>query len=150
MSDSHNAEVEVIDLTELTGSSEEEDGVHDDSSSSSSSSDSDVEEIVLDRQSRALLHSAVASASENRLRRVLVDIIERVPEAEKLALNALVTRKRKTSGLASRWETCERCEEEFDSSARRSAKECTYHSGMLILFTPPCPPEVGVPRRSRS
>lgn len=145
-----SSEPEVIDLTGLSDSSDdeeendaerEEDGPgerndpdaddDDDESSSQRSFDSSSSnvEITLDETSRARLHDAISTVSEERLRRIVHTLANTVPAAEEALILELITLKRKTQDVVSRWEICGNCDQEFDVSARREEEECLFHPG---------------------
>lgn len=126
-----SSEPEIIDLTGLSESSDEggEDGDEEDSQSSSGSSSSGVE-ISLDDTSRARLHEAISTVSEDRLRRIIDTLVDTMPAVEEVMTRELITLKRKTLDIVSRWATCSNCEEEFDVGAEREHDECSFHPGM--------------------
>jgi len=126
---------EVIDLTGLSDSSEEEEeenesGDEEESGGRSSSEDEDVE-VPVDGISRARLHEAIARVSEERLRQILVHLVDTFPAVEDVLTRELVTLKRKTQDVVPRWETCSNCDEEFDMGTRREEEECSFHPGEL-------------------
>ncbi|KAF8071642.1 hypothetical protein FPV67DRAFT_1577635, partial [Lyophyllum atratum] len=128
---------EVIDLTGLSDSSDEEEDEDEsgeeegsESSSSSQGEDSDVE-VPVDGTSRARLHEAIATVGEERLRRILAHLVDSYPAVEDALTRELVTLKRKTQDVVSRWDMCSNCDEEFDTGTRREEEECTFHPGEL-------------------
>ena len=105
---------EIIDLT-LDDSSdelEEEPGVH------------------VDYVPRTLLHDAIDTVPESRLRQIIKNLVDEDPAVERAVLEELVTVKKRTREIISRWEICANCEEEFDVSEPRDDEECTYHTGI--------------------
>ncbi|KAG6817277.1 hypothetical protein H0H87_010939 [Tephrocybe sp. NHM501043] len=125
-------EPEVIDLTGLSESESEEEELEDvDDEGSEQISSEDDAEIPLDATSRARLLDAIENMSESRLRRVLNDLIDAMPLVEETLIGQLLTLKRKTHDIISRWETCCNCDEEFDMTARRENEECSFHPGEL-------------------
>ncbi|KAG6864767.1 hypothetical protein C0991_007261 [Blastosporella zonata] len=126
-------EPEVIDLTGLSESeSEEEEEELEDQLSEQSSSDDDGE-VPLDATSRARLHEAIENLSEGRLRRVLNDLVDSIPVVEETLIGQLLTLKRKTHDIVSRYETCCNCDEEFDMTSHRKEGECSFHPGEIEL-----------------
>jgi hypothetical protein len=133
---------EVIDLTGLTESSEEDDEEDDGSESSSSQGgsdddgDDDEEEVTINELSRARLHDAILTVSESRLRQVLRNLVETIPAVEVALTSELVTLKRKTRDIVSRWEACTNCDQEFDVHEERENEECIFHPGTSFLKRP--------------
>lgn len=122
---------EVIDLTGLSESSEgsdEEDGSSENSSSQGSSND-DEEELAINELSRVQLHDAISTVNESRLRQILSNLVETIPAVEVALTTELVTRKRKTREIVSRWETCANCDQDFDVNEEREDEECIFHPG---------------------
>lgn len=130
-------EIEVIDLTELTESSEDENGSDSGGSSAygtrSLSGEESVVEIPIDDVSRAQLHAAISTVSEVRLRQVLAGLINTTPAVEEALMREFVTVKRKTRDVVPRWETCLNCDEEYDVDEERTETECVFHPGKLGL-----------------
>ncbi|KAG6906175.1 hypothetical protein DXG01_015438 [Tephrocybe rancida] len=116
-------ESEVIDLTGLSESEseEEEEEEHYDESGEQSSSDDDAE-VPVDADSRLQLYEAIENLGEDRLKRVLIDLVS-IPVVEERLTRQLLTLKRKMHDVVSRWETCGNCGEEFDMASRRESDE---------------------------
>jgi hypothetical protein len=137
------SDVEVIDLTGLSDSSESEGGDvdheddgsdhegQDDEGDSGSEHDSESSEIeiTLNAETRAQLQTAIATVSETRLRRVLKALVETEVMVEALLTRELVTLKRGTQDIVPRWESCANCNEEFDVNTLREQTECIFHPG---------------------
>lgn len=137
------SDVEVIDLTGLSDSSESEEGdvnheeagtddeEQDEEGDSSSEHDSESSEIeiTLNAETRAQLQTAIATVSETRLRRVLKALVETEVMVEALLTRELVTLKRGTQDIVPRWESCANCDEEFDVNTLREQNECIFHPG---------------------
>jgi hypothetical protein len=113
---------EVIDLTELTESSEGEGG--------SETSDDD-EDLPLNEVSRAQLHYAISTVSERRLREVVAELVDNIPALEHAMTKEFVTLKRGTQEVVLRWESCVNCDEQFDVNTVRHDDECSFHPGRL-------------------
>ncbi|PPQ88473.1 hypothetical protein CVT25_011919 [Psilocybe cyanescens] len=140
MSEIANNEVEVIDLTGLSDSSESEDndGMEGDTgeeggSDSESGSDASEIEITLNAETRAQLQTAIATVSETRLRQLLKFLVESDVMMEATLTRELVTLKRETQEVVPRWETCVNCDDEFDTNTLREEAECVFHPGELIV-----------------
>ncbi|KAG6860745.1 hypothetical protein C0995_008010 [Termitomyces sp. Mi166 len=125
-------EPEIIDLTGLSESeSEEEDEELDSEESSEECSSDDISEVPVSATSREQLLDAIGELGEDRLRRVLSDLVDTIPEVEERLTRQLLTLKRKTQDVIYRWETCINCNEEFDMTTRREEEECSFHPGEL-------------------
>ena len=110
---------EVIDLTLLEDSSDEEEpAIYVD--------DVDV--------SRAQLHFAIDTVPESRLRLVMKQLVDEDSAFAHAVLRELVTVKKRTREVMSRWEICTNCEEEFDVSVARDDEECSYHTGFCLYI----------------
>ena len=129
------SEAEVIDLTGLTDSSDSssEDGreveMGGEEGGSEHGSDASEIEIVLNEETRSQLQSAISTVSETRLRQLLKILVETDITVEAALTRELVTLKRGTQRIVSRWETCGNCEEEFDTNTIREDTECNFHPG---------------------
>ncbi|KAG7444752.1 uncharacterized protein BT62DRAFT_981521 [Guyanagaster necrorhizus] len=128
--------VEVIDLTELTDSSddgEDLDADQDDSQSSSEDEDGSSEggEVAIDATSRAALHQAISSVSERQLRQVIANLVDTVPAVERAMTRELVSFHLRSREAAPRWETCGNCGEEYDLEVKREPNECNFHPGEI-------------------
>ncbi|KAG5644658.1 hypothetical protein DXG03_008040 [Asterophora parasitica] len=149
-------EPDIIDLTGLSDSSEEEEGDRDEEdedelgdedesgdedgsesstadehigdASESSTTDEHIQ-VPVDNSTRAQLREVIASVNEERLRQVLTRLVDTVPAVENALLRELVTLKRKSQSVISRWEICSNCEEEFDMETEREEEECSFHPG---------------------
>ncbi|KAJ8468532.1 hypothetical protein ONZ45_g17208 [Pleurotus djamor] len=119
---------EVIDLT--LSDSEDDDEVSD-SATSATESELEDEEGVIDEETRKQLHVAIACTPEARLREVVALLVDSSPDIEKAAAKHLVTRKRVPLKVIPRYEICDNCDEEFDTSERREDDECCFHPGEL-------------------
>lgn len=119
----------MIDLTQLTESSEE-DNDDDENSSRSSDSESSYEEILLDEVTRAQLHTAIDTVTERRLRDILRGLADTIPSVEMALVKELVTVERQTRDVIPRWETCVCCDEEFEVNMQREDGECVFHPGV--------------------
>jgi hypothetical protein len=107
---------EVIDLT-LDDSSDEE----------------GVPTFYVEDVSRTQLHDAIDNVSESRLRQVMKNLVDEDPAIGAAVLDELMTVRKRTREVVSRWETCANCEEEFDVSTAREDEECTYHTGICFF-----------------
>ncbi|KAG6829994.1 hypothetical protein H0H92_002684 [Tricholoma furcatifolium] len=124
---------EVIDLTGLTDSeSEEEEEEEEDAEEeeheeeeSVQGSSEDEGEVVLNETTRERLQEAIGKLGQDRMRRVLTDLVDSIPEVEETLIRQLLTLKRKTRDIVCRWERCSNCNEEFDVAAHREEDECT-------------------------
>ncbi|KAG5353037.1 hypothetical protein C0989_011005 [Termitomyces sp. Mn162] len=126
-------EPEIIDLTCLSESESEEEDEEDldsEQASDESSLDDDIAEVPLNATSRKRLRDAIGELGEDRLRRILSDLVDTIPEVEETLTSQLLTLKRKTRDVIYRWETCTNCDEEFDTASRREEEECSFHPGM--------------------
>ncbi|KAK0494021.1 hypothetical protein EDD18DRAFT_1177119 [Armillaria luteobubalina] len=104
--------VEVIDLTELTDSSDDDEdlGATQDETQSSSedeSGSSEGSEVAVDATSRAALHQAIASIPETHLRQVISNLVDSVPAVEQAMTRELVSFDPRTRAVTPRWEICE-------------------------------------------
>ncbi|RDB26004.1 hypothetical protein Hypma_006398 [Hypsizygus marmoreus] len=133
-------DVEVIDLTGLSDSSEEEEDQdeegenEDEERSEGDGSDTGLSsevEVLVNETSRARLHDAIATVSEERLRRLVSSMVDVIPDVEEMLTRELITLKRKTRDMVPRWEMCCQCDEEFDMAERREDEECAFHPGEL-------------------
>ena len=150
--------IEVIDLTGLSDSSSSDLGDGDrhrdrsDEDEDDRSSTSSGFEITLDETTRARLHDAISTVSEERLRGVVHALANTVPAAEEALIRELITLKRKVRDedgdeenpngngvpaavVVPRWETCGNCGEEFDVGDVKRDEECVFHPGAYILVT---------------
>ncbi|KAK0470257.1 uncharacterized protein EV420DRAFT_1663740 [Desarmillaria tabescens] len=128
--------VEVIDLTELTDSSDDEEDLdtsQDETQSSSEDEGSSSEggEVAVDATSRAALHHAIASISESHLRQVIANLVDNVPAVERAMARELVSFDPRSRSAAPRWETCGNCGEEYDLEVDREPNECKFHPGEI-------------------
>jgi hypothetical protein len=112
---------EVIDLTALTESSEDEDA--------SESSSDDGGHLPVNDVSRVQLHSAISTVSEARLREVVAELVDKIPAVEHAMTREFVTLKRRTREIIPRWESCINCDEEFEVNATGDDDECCFHPG---------------------
>ncbi|KAG6895968.1 hypothetical protein C0992_011222 [Termitomyces sp. T32_za158] len=125
-------EPEIIDLTGLSESdSEEEDEEHDSEETSEESTDDDIREVPVNTTSREQLCDAIRELGQDRLRRVLISLVDEIPEVEETLTKQLLTLKRKSQDIIYRWETCINCDQEFDMATRREEEECSFHPGEL-------------------
>jgi hypothetical protein len=118
---------EVIDLTLSDGSSEggSERTEESDEESTSDSEHSD-DDVVVDANTRVEVRNVVATLPEDRLREIMLHLIERVPAVEYAMTREFVTRKRKKELIP-----CANCDEEYDEYSSRQAGECMIHPGMV-------------------
>ena len=128
------SEVEVIDLTGLTDSSDSssvdgKEGMNGEEGGSEDGSDASEIEITLNEETRSQLQSAITTVSETRLRQLLKFLVETDIPVEAALTRELVTLKRETQKVVSRWETCGSCDEEFDTNTIRENTECNFHPG---------------------
>ncbi|KAH9481783.1 hypothetical protein JR316_0006310 [Psilocybe cubensis] len=140
MSEIANNEVEVIDLTGLSDSSESDRGddieggvTEKEESDTESSSDASEIEITLNEETRAQLQTAIATVSERRLRQLLKLLVESDVMIEATLTRELVTLRRGTQDVVPRWETCAHCDAEFDINTLREDGECVFHPGELVV-----------------
>lgn len=122
------SEIEIIDLTDLTESSS---GQEDDDDDVSFSGDSEDEIVIVDAMTRAQLHAAISTVSEQRLRQVVADMMNKIPAVESALAKEFLTLKRKSQVMGQRWERCAHCDEEFDVSTDRETDECIFHPGAI-------------------
>lgn len=128
-------EVEVIDLTDLTESSDQDsDDEGQDSNSEDSASEASDEDIPLNATSRAQLRVAISTVSEVRLREILGYLVDTNPAVEEALTRQLVARRRDAQAVAPRWDTCDNCDEEYDASLDRKDDECVFHPGLQFRF----------------
>jgi predicted Zn-ribbon and HTH transcriptional regulator len=126
---------EVIDLTELTDSSDSssedgrEVGMNGEEDGSEDGSDVSEIEITLDEETRSQLQSAISTVSETRLRQLLKFLVETDKTIEMALTRELITLKRETQKIVPRWETCRNCDKEFDTNTIREDTECNFHPG---------------------
>jgi hypothetical protein len=131
---------DIIDLTNLPSSSEHGEGSETELSDSLSQ-DEDVSvysdglvgpgEELLDAQALVRLREAIQLVSENKLRSIVLDLVENVPEARQvLSRELLVIQHRE---YMPRWESCRKCGEDFDVNAKHEDTECEFHPGMSTL-----------------
>jgi hypothetical protein len=126
---------EVIDLTELSSDSEEDEDDHSGTEDASEVvSDGEEVELIIDQHARAQLQRAILNASESRLRDLLSGLVNTMPAAERAVMAELLTVHRGTREIMPRWETCAVCSEEFDVNAQLEDGECEFHPGMVALF----------------
>ncbi|KAG6846239.1 hypothetical protein H0H93_015113, partial [Arthromyces matolae] len=137
-------EPEIIDLTNLSesdsegeGDSEEDEIDSEEKSDQGGSDHSDLEdvEVTINATSRERLQDAIGLLGEERLKRVLLDLVGSIPAVEESLTRQLLTLKRKTNDLIARWEKCTNCEDEFDMASRREQDECSFHPGTSGLLT---------------
>lgn len=126
--------VEVIDLTELTDSSDDDEdlGATQDETQSSSedeSGSSEGSEVAVDATSRAALHQAIASIPETHLRQVISNLVDSVPAVEQAMTRELVSFDPRTRAVTPRWEICDSCGEKYDLEVNRESNECKFHPG---------------------
>ena len=132
------SKTEVIDLTGLTDSSDSnsEDGreVELDGKEGGSEDGSDASEIeiTLNEETRSQVQSAISTVSESRLRQLLKILVETDITVEAALTRELVTLKRGTQKIVPRWETCGKCDEEFDTNTIREVTECEFHPGQHV------------------
>lgn len=135
-------DVEVIDLTGLTDSSESDDERDIDEDAEGSGSDDGSEgseiEITLNADTRAQLQTAIATVSETRLRHLLRCLVETEVHVEALLTRELITLQRGTQDVVPRWEACLNCDQEFDINTIREETECVFHPGEYFHFNFPC------------
>jgi hypothetical protein len=131
-------DVEVIDLTGLSDSSDEHesDQVEEESGSEQGSETSEIQ-ITLNEETRAQLQKAIATVSETRLRELLKVLVESELTLEAILTRELVTLKRGTQDIVPRWESCANCNEEFDINMLREDSECVFHPGEYRYITEP-------------
>jgi len=123
-------EVEVIDLTGLSDSSDEHESDQEaEESGSEHGSETSEIEITLNEDTRAQLQKAIATVSETRLRSLLRVLVESDIALEATLTRELVTLKRGTQDIVPRWESCANCNEEFDINTLRENAECVFHPG---------------------
>ena len=127
------SEVEVIDLTGLTdssdSSSEDGKGINGEDGGSEDGSDASEIEITLNEETRSQLQNAISTVSETRLRQLLKTLVETDITIEMALTRELVTLKRETQKIVPRWEACGNCDEEFDTNTIREETECNFHPG---------------------
>lgn len=131
--------VEVIDLTELTDSSDDEENLdanqdETQSSSEDEGSSSEGSEVAVDATSRAALHQVIASISESRLRQVIANLVDSVPAVERAMTRELVSFDQRSRAVTPRWETCGNCGEKYDLEVSRESNECKFHPGIATSF----------------
>jgi hypothetical protein len=114
---------EILDLTNLTDSSDDENG----------SESEEIPEPNLDDISLTQLKNAIASVSEQRLREAVSRLVVTIPAAGHALMRELFAVQNQTRKVVSRWETCANCGEEYDAGEPRDEEECTYHSGSRFL-----------------
>ncbi|KAF9007526.1 hypothetical protein BDQ17DRAFT_1238028 [Cyathus striatus] len=131
-------DVEVIDLTGLSESSDEDelDGNEERAGSlteggSEGSDGSEEVEIILNAETRKQLRQAISTVSEDRLRELLDVLISSEPAVEVALTRELVTLKRETNAVVPRWDLCANCDVEFDVNTIRDDDECVFHPGEL-------------------
>lgn len=136
------AMTEIIDLTNLPSSSEAGDDSQTEHSDSSVQEDEDTsysdedgvdEALLSDPNVRDKLRAAILAVPDERLRRIVLDLVRRVPEAERALYKELLAVHHRE--LVQRWETCDKCGEEFDANEERSTGECQFHPG-ASMHTP--------------
>ena len=126
---------EVIDLTELTDSSDSGSengrgmGMNGEEGGSEDGSDASEIEITLNEETRSQLQSAISTISETRLRQLLKNLVETDKEVEAALTRELITLKRGTQKIVPRWEACGNCDKEFDTNTIREDTECNFHPG---------------------
>jgi len=132
-------DVEVIDLTGLSDSSESDQGEDQGEEQSSSEQGSETSEIqiTLNEETRAQLRKAITTVSETRLRELLKVLVESEVTLETILTRELVTLKRGTQDVVPRWESCANCNAEFDTNMLREDSECVFHPGEYRYFTDP-------------
>ena len=137
------SDVEVIDLTGLTDSSES-DGERDideeeelEGSGSDDGSEGSEIEITLNAETRAQLQTAIATVSETRLRHLLRRLVEAEVHVEALLTRELITLQRGTQAVVPRWDACLNCDQEFDINTIREETECVFHPGECVHFNFP-------------
>lgn len=109
---------EVIDLTDLPSEPDEDDN---------HTAGIPLEEI------RPTLLDAIQTVPAQRLRELVTNLVLTLPEVEEALTNELVVIRKRTRDVASRWEICRNCEEEFDVGTRRTEGECRYHPGAYLI-----------------
>jgi hypothetical protein len=138
-------DVEVIDLTGLSDSSDEHESDQEaEESGSEHGSETSEIEITLNEDTRAQLQKAIATVSETRLRGLLRVLVESDIALEATLTRELVTLKRGTQDIVPRWESCANCSEEFDINTLREDAECVFHPGehrptepeIILIFFP--------------
>lgn len=134
------SEAEVIDLTGLTDSSDSssENGKEvgfDREGGSEDDSDASEIEITLNEETRSQLQNAISTVSEKRLRQLLKVLIETDMAVEAALTRELVTLKRGSQKIVPRWETCGKCDEEFDTNTIREGTECEFHPGKYVCVS---------------
>lgn len=130
MTSDGNKEPEIIDLTAMSESSseEEEDGIANGSHFENDSDASEVE-IHLNEETRSQLRNIINTISAARLRQVLIELIDTEQPVEIALTREFVTLNRETHSIVPRWETCQNCEEEYDTNTEREEGECQFHPG---------------------
>lgn len=134
------SDVEVIDLTGLTDSSESDNerDIDEEGSGSDDGSEGSEIEITLNADTRAQLQTAIATVSETRLRHLLRCLVETEVHVEALLTRELITLQRGTQDVVPRWEACLNCDQEFDINTIREETECVFHPGEYFHFNFPC------------
>jgi len=133
---------EVIDLTSLSDSDEEnpktqgDDSDNDDSERASEGTEDSEIEITLNAETRAQLQKAIATISEARLRRLLTQLVETDTTIEATLSRELLTLGRRSQNVVPRWETCANCNEEYDINVSQLTPSCVFHLGELSGLTP--------------
>jgi len=117
--------VEVIDLTKLSDEGSDHDEESEQEGSESEDSDDDV---VVDEHTRVQLRQIVATLPENKLREIMLNLIEQVPAVEYAMTREFVTLKRKQEDPE--LVLCAKCNAEFDVNGERDAEECMVHPGV--------------------
>lgn len=119
---------EVIDLTDLPSDLEE------DEPSSPRYSDEQDEGSIPREETRPQLLDAIQTVPEQRLRQLVTSLVYTLPAAEQALTDELVVVHKRTREVASRWEVCCNCDEEFDVGTKRRQGECQYHPGPLSIL----------------
>lgn len=115
---------EVIDLTDLPSDLEE-----DPEQSPPRYSDEEDEGSIPREETRPQLLDAIQTIPEQRLRQLVTNLVYTLPAAEQALTDELVVVRKRTREVASRWEVCDLCDEEFDVGTKRRQGECQYHPG---------------------
>ncbi|EIM90952.1 uncharacterized protein STEHIDRAFT_49753 [Stereum hirsutum FP-91666 SS1] len=117
---------EVIDLTDLPSDLEE-----DPEQSPPPYPDEEDEGSIPREETRPQLLDAIQTVPEQRLRQLVTNLVYTLPAAEQALTDELVVVRKRTREVASRWEVCDHCDEEFDVGTKRRQGECQYHPGDL-------------------
>jgi len=118
----------VIDLTNSdSGSSDQDDETRSSTVSSEPPNDGRPNSSI-----PKPLAKAVSSVSGKRLREIVLDLAAQVPAAKQFLERELLVANGAKRPSTVRWETCEKCAEEFDIGEEREDGECVYHPGEMM------------------